>query len=300
MDLETLNSRKEDLLEEVKFLKTDLEDQKKSLDGEKSDLEATVKMQALQIQESQSNKATQEYYLGLTETEYQQILSQKEQVEKKAAEIRARIFELVGVSSTPTFGEAYEIAVQIEKITGVRPALLLAVITQESNLGKNVGQCYLKNTTTGSGVTVSGVSVSNVMKPSRDVQPFLQITKSLGRDPFNTPVSCQMPSVGGYGGAMGPAQFIPSTWVLYEDRLEEIIGSAADPWDIRDSFLAAALYLADAGATKQTYEYEWCAALTYFTGSCSLNNQVRYEFYGDSVMSRASAYADDIAKLEKN
>ena len=97
---------------------------------------------------------------------------------------------------------------------------------------------------------------------------------------------------------MGPAQFIPSTWALYKNRLAEIIGSAADPWNIRDAFFAAAVYLADVGATKKTYEYEWCAALSYFSGSCSLSNQVRYEFYGDSVMALAKQYEEDISKIQ--
>ena len=243
-------------------------------------------------------KKEKDKLLTLTEAEYQAQIGEKETVEKKAAEIRARIFDLIGIPEAPTFGEAYEIAKIVSSQTGVRAALILAVLTQESNIGKNVGQCYLKNTTTGAGVTVKGTSISNVMKPSRDVQPFLEITKILGRDPFNTPVSCPIASVGGYGGAMGPAQFIPSTWMMYEDRITDIKGSPADPWKIADAFLATAVYLSDHGATKQTYEHEWCAALSYFAGSCSLTNQIRYEFYGDSVMSLVNQYEKDIQNIE--
>jgi membrane-bound lytic murein transglycosylase B len=143
----------------------------------------------------------------------------------------------------------------------------LAVITQESNLGKNIGQCYLRNTTTGSGVNSSGKTIANIMKPTRDVTPFLTITKELGRDPYNTPVSCPMSF--GYGGAMGPAQFIPSTWMLYRDRIQTLTGEPGDPWDIYDAFLASALYLADSGAKAQTYNAEWKAAMIYFSGSTS-------------------------------
>jgi len=183
MALETLNLKNQELLEDIKNLKSYLETQKQSLDEEKADVERLLKIQLLQKGESEKTKKDQEYFLRLTETQYQKYLKEKEETEKKAAEIRARIFELIGVPEAPTFGEALEIAKYVERITGVRPALLLAVMTQESNIGKNVGQCYLKNPATGDGVTSDGKPVSKVMKPSRDVEPFLQITKELGRDP---------------------------------------------------------------------------------------------------------------------
>jgi len=294
MALETLNLKNQELLEDIKNLKSYLETQKQSLDEEKADVERLLKIQLLQKGESEKTKKDQEYFLRLTETQYQKYLKEKEETEKKAAEIKARIFELIGVPEAPTFGEALEIAKYVERITGVRPALLLAVMTQESNIGKNVGQCYLKNPATGDGVTSDGKPVSKVMKPSRDVEPFLQITKELGRDPYNTPVSCPIPSVGGYGGAMGPAQFIPSTWMKYREGVKKITGKAADPWDIKDAFLAAALYLADYGATKQTSDAEWKAAMIYFSGSTN----TKYRFYGDSVIKIASQYEEDIKVIE--
>ena len=69
---------------------------------------------------------------------------------------------------------------------------------------------------------------------------------------------------------------------------------AADPWDIKDAFLAAALYLADYGAAKQTYNTEWRATMIYFSGSTNL----RYRFYGDSVMAIAARYQEDIKQIE--
>lgn len=293
--LETLNSKSKELLGVVKNLKTTLEDQKLVLDKEKENLERVLKIQILQKQESESTKQEKEKLSKLTEAQYQKLLAEKKEIEKKAAEIRARIFELIGIPQAPTFGEAYELAKWVENITGVRPAFLLAVLTQESNIGKNVGQCYLKNPQTGEGIRITtGEKVKNVMKPSRDIQPFLQITQELGRDPFNTPVSCPIPSVGGWGGAMGPAQFIPSTWMKYRERITQITGKIADPWNIKDSFLAAALYLADYGAAKKTYEAEWKAALIYFSGTTN----ARYRFYGDSVMAIAKGYEEDIKTLE--
>src|SRR3989338_4331193 len=258
--LESLRARNSELLANMEKLSEYLQSQKGALESEKTEEEHFVKIQILQKQQSQSLSKQSEQLLEVTkgkESEYQKIFADKK---KKAQEIRSRIFDLIVVPQAPTFGEALEIATFVSRQTGVRPAFLLAVLTQESNIGKNVGQCYLKDANTGSGVRVAGQAISRVMKPSRDVQPFLQIAQELGRDPYHTPVSCPIPSVGGYGGAMGPAQFIPSTWISYRDRVRAATGKSADPWDIKDSFLAAALYLTDYGAAKKTYTAERNAA----------------------------------------
>jgi len=301
MALETLDSKSHDFLQEIKGLKTSLEGQKQSLDTEKGDLESALKMQTLQKQESQSVQKQQEYFLQLTEAQYQQYLKEKQATEAKAAEIRARIFEVIGTTKAPTFGEAYSIAKWVQGQTGVRPAFLLAVLQQESAIGKNVGQCYLADTSTGAGINIkTGASVKNVMKPmglsgrKGDINDFLIITKELGLDPFKTPVSCPIASVGGYGGAMGPAQFIPTTWMLYKSDLERILGRHANPWNIQDAFLAAGLYLAKYGAAKQTRDAEWASAMYYFAGS--LNS--KYSFYANSVLKIADGFVDDIAILE--
>ena len=292
--LDSLNTRSQALLLDIQDLNVYLRDQKVSLETDKQEEENFVKIQILQRQQNQAAKAEQERLLKQTqgkEAEYQKQLAN---TRLRAQEIRSRIFEIVGVPAAPTFGEALAIAQEVSARTGVRAALLLAVLTQESNLGKNVGQCYLTDTRTGSGISVrTGKATRNVMKPSRDVQPFLRITGGLGRDPAKTPVSCPIASVGGYGGAMGPAQFIPSTWALYEQKLKDIFGRAGDPWNIKDAFMAAAVLLADSGAAKQTYTAEWRAAMIYFSGSTN----TRYRFYGDSVMAIAKGYEDDIRAL---
>jgi len=300
MALEILNSKNQELLETIKSLKSSLESEKELLSEEKEDTERMVKIQALQKQESAKTKEEQEYFLKLTEAEYQKYLKEKEEIEKRAAEIRARIFELIGVPEAPTFGEALDIAKYVETITGVRPALLLAVMRQESNIGKNVGQCYVKNPTTGDGVVAfNGKIIKKVMAPGppystrNDVKYFEQICEELGRDPYNTLVSCPMSY--GWGGAMGPAQFIPTTWILYRDKVKAITGKAADPWNIKDAFLASALYLADYGAAQQTYNAEWRAAMIYFSGTTN----IKYRFYGDSVMKIASQYEEDIKTIER-
>ena len=297
MELERLSLRTRELLENIKNLKISLESQKNLMDGEKDDLEGVVKIQTIKKQENTQTKKEQESVLKMTEAEYQKHLKDKQETEKKVAEITTRIFELAGIPEAPTFGEALELAKYVESILGIRPAFLLAILKQESNIGKNVGQCYLKNPETGSGVGVNtGKTIDRIMKPTRDVQPFLSITKELGRDPYNTRVSCPM-SIG-YGGAMGPGQFIPSTWIIYRDRVKAITGKPADPWNIRDAFIATGLYVSDYGAKTQTYDGEWKAAMIYFSGTSLRTSYNYYGFYGDSVMAIAKQLQKDIDIIE--
>jgi len=297
MALETISLKTQDLLKNIKDLKFNLEGQKEHMDEEKRDLENVVIIQTLQKQESARTKEQEESFLRSTEEEYQQQLKEKRETEKKVADITTRIFELAGIPEAPTFGEALELAKYVETILGIRPAFLLAIFKQESDIGKNVGQCYLKNTSTGAGVVIyNGKQVDRVMKPSRDVQPFLSITKELGRDWQNTRVSCPM-SIG-YGGAMGPGQFIPSTWISYRDRVKAITGKPADPWNIKDAFIATGLYVSDYGAKKQTYDGEWRAAMIYFSGTSIRTSYNYYGFYGDSVMAIAKQFQKDIDVIE--
>jgi membrane-bound lytic murein transglycosylase B len=278
--LDNLNSQVSTLLDSTKNLKSYLAGQQSKMSDNVDKLQKTVALQTLQKKQNEQNQQQQSQYLKLTEAQYQQQLKDKQEAEQKSAKIKSMLFQIVGVSKAPTFGEAIEIAKSIGSVIGVRPAFLLAIISQESAIGRNVGQCVLTDPNTGTGKRIStGATVIRVMKPTRDVQPFLQITAALGKDPYNTPVSCWIPAyVGGaptgYGGAMGPAQFIPSTWNLFTERLTKIIGQAPNPWAIRDSFTASAMYLSDLGASAQTSVAENKAAARYYGQAGSYNRSV--------------------------
>jgi len=219
------------------------------------------------------------------ESNYQSILADSQQ---RASEIRGRIYNLLGVGQNITFGEAVVIAKWAESVAGVRAAFLLAILTQESNLGKNVGTCNRLG-------DPPEKSWKVIMKPERDQEPFSQITKELDMNPDITPVSCPMRGKNGeqvgWGGAMGPAQFIPSTWLGYRDQVSAVTGKTANPWDIRDAFLAAAILLKSNGATKANGE--WAAAMRYFSGGTN----PAYSFYGDNVLEIAEGYQQDIEDL---
>jgi len=278
--LDSLNSKVSNLLESNINLKAYLETQQIKMSGSVDQLQKTIALQTLQKKENEKNQKQQSNYLQLTEAQYQQQLKDKIEVEQKSAKIKSMLFQMVGVSKVPTFGEALEVAKSAAALVGIRPSFLLAIISQESAIGRNVGQCMLTDPTTGAGKRVStGATVLRIMKPTRDVQPFIQITTALGKDPYKTPVSCWIPAYvrgipTGWGGAMGPAQFIASTWNLFADRLKVLLGQTADPWGVKDSFTAAGLYLADLGASAKTTASESKAAAKYYGAAGSYNSMV--------------------------
>jgi membrane-bound lytic murein transglycosylase B len=224
---------------------------------------------------------------------YEEIVADRQ---AKASQINAALFRLRGIDGGGIpFKEALAYAKIASTNTGVRAAFILGILRQESNLGVNVGQCLLVNAQTGAGKGKNtGTPFANVMKPERDIPYFLELMKRLGRDPYGTPVSC--PQSIGYGGAMGPTQFIPSTWRGYEARISNIFSpSVADPWNPEHAIMATALFLQDLGAGRGGYSAEQEAAGRYYAGG----NWKAYGLgYASSVLTYAESYQKDIDFLE--
>lgn len=275
--------------------KSEEENQKKQLDEKRS--EEYDSKYAIEAEKQKIDKIAAEKLRLLNlnkkeQTSYSAVISDKQ---AKATQIRNALFALRD-SGSIKFEDAVKYAKNAGNVSGVRPAFILAILQQESNLGSNLGSCYLKNTDDGSGVKISsGAAVKNVMKPSRDISPFLDITKALGKDPFSTRVSCPL-SIG-YGGAMGPAQFIPSTWQLFASRISSAKGGAvANPWAASDAFMASGMFLADLGADNGTASAERTAACRYYGGGSSCTNVTKS--YGDQVMARAVKLQNDIDLIQ--
>src|SRR3989339_357436 len=182
--------------------KQDLEKKQDAETDAKSDLESAQK----KVAQSEAEKKALLAISKNKEAEYQRLAAQKK---IRADRIRSALFPLAGISQKIEFGTALAYANDVSKATGVDPAFLLAILTQESNLGANVGQCYLTNPDTGAGVGKNtGTPFAKVMHPTRDVPIFFDITNSLGLDPFKATVSCPITSsVYWNSGSIGPAQF---------------------------------------------------------------------------------------------
>ncbi len=282
-DVDSIRSVEEALKESfqnIRTTRTATETAKETLSkrqNAETDARKIIEAEQRQIQKSEAQKKE---LLAISKTEektYKGILTDRQ---TRAAQIRSALFSLRDTAAIP-FGTAYAYALEVQKRTGVRPAFLLAILTQETNLGENVGQCLVTDFTTGDGVGKNtGRAFTGVMKPGRDTEPFLALAERLGFDAKTRPVSCPQP--GGYGGAMGPSQFIPSTWVSYEKRIASASGtSIPDPWIPRDAFFASALYLGDLGAGAGGYSAESTAAAKYYAGSAW---KTRGQSYAASVM----------------
>jgi len=282
----------ENLFEEVRETKSDTESEREVLTERQvaeRDAKRSIEGERDTIRRLEQEKQNILSISKQTEAAYEAVLAERQ---RRAAEIRAALFALRDSAAIP-FGKALEYAEEASRSTGVRPAFILAILTQESNLGENVGTCNRPG-------DPESKKWYNIMPGPddnswRDDQTiFLKITKALGLDPDSVPLSC--PWQGGWGGAMGPSQFIPATWNSYAPRVASAVGvGTADPWNPEHAFTASALYLADLGAAAGGYTAERTAALKYYAGS---NWSVpKNAFYGDGVMGHAGRIQSTIDEL---
>lgn len=301
-DLDDFFSIKQSLystLNYVKQIKSTTQTQEQQLQNQQYQaLDAKNALQSQKEQLAQSQHQAQQL-LNSSKSQEQQEAALVADQQKKVAAIQSKLFTFAGgATSSIPFSQAYAYATAASSYTGVRAAFILAILTQESNLGKNVGTCNragdppsksYKNIMPGPEQKASGAS-------SRDDQTgFLKITAALGLNPESTPVSCPIGS--GWGGAMGPAQFIPTTWLLIAPRVATALGkSAANPWSAQDAIMASAIYLKDRGATGgETNERN--AACKYYSGRSCDGRAPANSFYGNSVMSLARSIQADIDYL---
>lgn len=283
----------EELFDQIREIKSETEEETEEL-AQKQNQELDVKKEIEAERRTIANKKTEKDTLlnisKQSEATYESILEQKR---AEAARIRSALFQLRDTDGIP-FGEALEYAQSASRATGVRAAFILAILTQESDLGKNVGTCNL------AGQPESKKWTSIMPGPNdgswRDDQTiFKRITADLGLDPDSVPLSC--PWQGGWGGAMGPSQFIPVTWQSYETRLASTLGvTTPDPWNPEHAIMATALYVKDLGAAAGGYTAERTAALKYYAGSnWSLPQNA---FYGNSVIAHANRIQDQVDFLK--
>ncbi len=283
-DIDSFNaiqSALSDSFKEIAATKDKTQEEKTVLEEKRQEEQELRQIQELQKRRIEEDKGQKREILKIskgTETIYKNIIAS---IEKDATAIRTELFVLQGTDAI-SFERALEFSNVASQKTGVRPALILGVIAEESNLGANVGKGNWRVD----------------MKKPRDTEPFLDITKRLGLNPDAMPVS-KKPGYG-WGGAMGPAQFIPSTWILYEERIAKLTGNnPPNPWDPYDAFIASALLMKDNGADKGTYAAERLAALRYFAGWANATKRA-YAFYGDDVMALADKYQKQIDILQRN
>jgi hypothetical protein len=309
-EVATYQSIKESLNESLEILhgiKYDTADQKNQLEG-KQETEAEMKrIQELEKLRIEGKEKEKEKILTVTkgeETAYRQVL---ESQQRTAAQLRNALFQLLGGGGSIPFPEAIRLAQYASGVTGVPAETILAILEQETNIGQNLGSCLFTDQS----------SSKPIMHPTRDEPVFLALSKVLGFDPYSRTVSCPLYQGGervGWGGAMGPSQFIPSTWAIYgglvntgggwtysqsDDAIRRINGTGApsNPFNNQDAFIATALLMRDNGADG-TNSGDRLAALRYYAGWGGASNPAN-SFYGDQVINRKLRLAEEIKILSQ-
>lgn len=276
--VQDLHREIKEFYEKTQQLKKKTEEEKEDAEEQKRQYERLRSIQGVKKSDLTEKRGQQETLLSRTkgrESEYKKLIAQKQ---KDAASIRSQLFLLAGSAAIP-FEKAIEYANFAFQKTGIRPAFLLGVFKVESELGANVGKGNWRE------------DLSHPRCASQR-KAFEQITAELGLNPDLMPVSKRV-WYGYCGGAMGPAQFMPATWLGYKSKIAALSGhNPPNPWDPQDAFIAAALLLKNNGGV----ENERVAALKYLAGGNW--QKPAYKFYGNEVMSYALEYQEQIEILQ--
>lgn len=294
--IHTLERVQSDIHETLTAFKEDratLEREKEELEQVREEQQELQSLQEVERRFLAQKKAEKDELLRLTrgkEALFQQLLKSKK---RDITTLRTQLFYLEKTGITAE--EAVQLADRAAKRTGIRTAFLLALLEVETgkqfedgviSVGTNLGTGNWQRDLYDCYVHLHKPKVAQAEKAA-----FFAITEGLGLDPDKMPVS-RRPNYG-CGGAMGPAQFLPTTWRRFESRVGDLTGhTPPSPWNVEDAFTAAALFLADAGADAQTTAGEIRAAKTYISGSPSCSRYIC-----KSYSNRIISLARDIDKI---
>jgi len=251
-----------------------IEEEKNEVDKVKEEAEEKKekKEEVLEIHEKQKKN------LVYLENEKQAILSETNfsisEMKSKISKINNKLNAFLGGDFD--MDDLIDAVKYADKKTGVRKEFIFAMLDKETDLGRFTGGCYYSH-------------LKKHMKDAdRDV--FKDLMDDLGYDKDDKKLSC-WPGYG-YGGAMGVAQFMPTTWIGYNKEISSITGNnPANPWRLEDGVLGMALKLERAGADKKSKEH-YAAKLYYCGGPSSPYWNNKCEAYADTVISWSKGYDD--------
>jgi peptidoglycan hydrolase CwlO-like protein len=245
------------------------------------------------LQQTQEDKETLLTQTKGQQSEYEALLKQSFTTKQN---LLNSIKVLGGADGRPgaiSLEEAYSLATANSARLGnkIRPEYLVGVMKIESGLGGNVGRSFYKDSLSGCAARDGNTTKLNF---AREEQSFEKITSDLGV-PLTQPVSgCPYPKYIGTGGAMGPAQIMPATWLGYEAKLKSLKGTAVNPWSMEDAMLAMGMVLLGKVGDQSIAgndELERKAALCYL-GGCNVKNM----WYAESVLREASRTKELLGK----
>src|SRR3989344_152474 len=140
---QSINRALEEQFNEIRDPQAKTDEERKALHQKRTaeaDKKAEVEQQKKAVERDEAEKKKLININKTQEKTYEQVIKEKQ---AKAAQIRAALFALRDTEGIP-FGDALKYAQSASQKTGVRSALILAILTQESDLGKNQGSCLIK------------------------------------------------------------------------------------------------------------------------------------------------------------
>ena len=267
----TYRSLQQKALEHVNKLKEREENVTKyifELSQQEDQLQQLKELQAYQQADLTAQKTVKKDFLSLKQSEQSQYAREITEAKQARAEIEKQIFSLNNVGIELELNDAFTAARFAGSLTGVRPALLLGIVKIETNVGETLG---------------SGKFPDDMHPASRDA--FLRLTQTLQLDPYNTPISRRPSSYKGWGGAIGPGQFLPDTWERLVPRISSLMHKPTpNPFELTDALVAISIMMADRGATQPAKEVE--AISRYLAGP----NWQYHLWYSARVLAVAAEY----------
>lgn len=233
IEVELLQERFQESIKELKETKQRIEQEKIELEREK---ETKIKYknqkenskESLKIKQNQKKHLLEKLAQAKTPLEKEIIRIETELIELKAAMEKIQKYlaqwVLVGQVTWPTIFSAVN---RSSQVTGVRPALLLAILQIESRFGSRLGI---------PGKYLEYCNWSSI-RGKIEAKTLEEICTSFGYDPNKVPMSVRC--------AIGPSQFLPNTWQSYQKLYKDL----NNPWDLNDAVLATGYYLKRNGAT---------------------------------------------------
>jgi membrane-bound lytic murein transglycosylase B len=258
-----LNDLKDRLVKEVDILK----EKRRELEKEKEEAGKLKDELAGKRKDLEKQKVRHAVLLDMKNQEIKEKENKIKAINRKINALQSALSSFLGKSfNAKDIVEAVRFA---SKKTGVRKEFLMAMLDKETDLGRFTGGCTYKNTK---------------MRTS-DKKEFKKICKELGYNYKKKKISCALSY--GYGGAMGVAQFMPTTWIGYKSTIARYTGhNPPDPWNLTDGVMAMAEKLRRAGANKKSREH-YAAKAYYCGGPSSRYWNTHCEAYADTVISWA-------------
>lgn len=266
-DVEKVQENIESALGESKEERELLGKEKKELQEIEVEQQELKALQEVERRFLAQKKKEKEELLRLTkgkEALFEQLLKSKK---RDIATLKTQLFylEKTGILAE----DAIRFADLAAKRAGIRTEFLLALLEVETgkqfedgviSVGTNLGTGHWKRD-----LYDCYANLGRRKNAEAEKNAFFKITNELGLDPDKMPVS-RKPNYG-CGGAMGPAQFLPTTWLRFAPKVAELTGhNPPSPWNVEDAFTASAVFLSQSGAASKTNAGEIAAAKTYISG----------------------------------